>query len=495
MSLVTGNVTGIAIMKLPKYVRLRRESYHYQRDYPTKLRHLILQKTFTYPLQLRADTATEVQVQKAAIEAAEAYARQLILIANSDPDALSGTDQSKAASEFLRKRGLISGQFIKVVTDPAIALKKEDETLKHTIVDKWTYADSAIPEFEEVLWKNQTGQQLTSEDKVVGEAYSMLVNKAQSKPRTLGSMWGAYVADRGIDQSARAGKKSFKYWDRWISLAGDTVINANTLEHINSGLDAYVLERQGTVSSATLTRELSDVMACLRLANSVHRFGWHLVLPRIKQTVSKTRHPLEPKDQIALVTAMLRPDSKVNPKYSCAMLLYLQGGMMTSEIGRLLPEDIALDAEIPHIKIVNETKNKDRKRIIPIVLGRELIKENITECIKWINRSTESTPSGTLKKIMRRVIDSPSTSAHCLRHTFKVNGQAAGVSVLTLASIAGWADRERRVSEHLLSYGAEGMSQSPITQGLYKDSLKIHKHLIDIEYGSSNNIVSIKRCS
>jgi integrase len=323
----------------------------------------------------------------------------------------------------------------------------------------------------------------------------MLVNKAQSKPRTLGSMWGAYVADRGIDQSARAGKKSFKYWDRWISLAGDTVINANTLEHINSGLDAYVLERQGTVSSATLTRELSDVMACLRLANSVHRFGWHLVLPRIKQTVSKTRHPLEPKDQIALVTAMLRPDSKVNPKYSCAMLLYLQGGMMTSEIGRLLPEDIALDAEIPHIKIVNETKNKDRKRIIPIVLGRELIKENITECIKWINRSTESTPSGTLKKIMRRVTDSPSTSAHCLRHTFKVNGQAAGVSVLTLASIAGWADRERRVSEHLLSYGAEGISQSPITQGLYKDSLKIHKHLIDIEYGSSNNIVSINRRS
>ena len=235
-------------------------------------------------------------------------------------------------------------------------------------------------------------------------------------------------------------------------------------------------------------------MACLRLANSVHRFGWHLVLPRIKQTVSKTRHPLEPKDQIALVTAMLRPDSKVNPKYSCAMLLYLQGGMMTSEIGRLLPEDIALDAEIPHIKIVNETKNKDRLRIIPIVLGRELIKENITECIKWINRSTESTPSGTLKKIMRRVVDSPSTSAHCLRHTFKVNGQAAGVSVLTLASIAGWADRERRVSEHLLSYGAEGVSQSPIMQGLYEDSQKIHKHLIDIELAASGrNVLAFER--
>lgn len=137
-------------MTLPKYVRLRHESYHYQRDYPTKLRHLIVQKTFTYPLQLRADTATSVQIQKAAIEASAAYSRQLILIANSDPEALSGTDLNNAASEFLRKRGIIPGQFIKLVTDPATAAKQEDEKIKHTIIDKWTYADTAIPEFEEV---------------------------------------------------------------------------------------------------------------------------------------------------------------------------------------------------------------------------------------------------------------------------------------------------------------------------------------------------------
>ena len=124
-----------------------------------------------------------------------------------------------------------------------------------------------------------------------------------------------------------------------------------------------------------------------------------------------------------------------------------------------------------------------------------MIKENITECIRGINSTTESTPSATLKKIMRRVIDSPSTSAHCLRHTFKVNGQAAGISVLTLASIAGWADGERRISKHLLFYGAEGISQSEIMQGLYEDSLKIHKHLIDIDYGSSNKVVSINRRS
>ena len=302
---------------LPKYVRVRRESYHYQRRYPTKLRHLIQQELFTYPLQLRVDSASDVEIIRAAIAAGEAYDRQLMLITNSDPDALTGTDIHKAATDFLRKRGYAAGQFIKVSTDPDIAIK-EEKTQTQLQDHSYNYADSAIPEFEDVLHKDQTGQPLTLQDKVAGEAYMMLINKVKAKPRTLGGLWDAYVADRGVDQSTRAGQKSFKYWSRWISLAGDAVINANTIGHINDGLDAYVLSRQGNVSSATLTRELSDVMACLRLANITHRFGWHLVLPRIKQTSSKVRHPLEPKDQIALVTTILMPNSTIKPKYACA---------------------------------------------------------------------------------------------------------------------------------------------------------------------------------
>ena len=479
---------------LPKYIRVRRGSYHYQRRYPSKLNHLIETHLFTFSLRLRVDTASEIEVQKAAIGAAEAYDRQLILIANSDPAALTDTQLHAAATDFLRRRGLTAGQYLRVATDPDIRVK-EEQTQTQLQPDGYDYADRAIPEFDDVLHKYQTGQPLTLKDKVVGEARMMVVNKVKAKPRTLGSLWEAYVADRGIDPTTRAGQRSSTRWNRWLGLTGDTVINANTLSCINDGLDAYVLSRKAMVSSATLKRELSGVMACLRLANIDHRFGWHLELPRIKKTPSKTRHPLEPKDQIALVTEMLKPNSSIKPKYACAMLLYLQGGMMTSEIGRLRTEDIALDADIPHIKIVNETKNEDRKRIVPVVLGRELIAANIDDCIKWIKGSTESTPSATLKKIMRKVIDNPDTSAHCLRHSFKINGQAAAVSVLTIASIAGWADSERKVSSHLLSYGSEGISQSAIMQGLYTDSQLIHKHLLAIKYDEPSNVISIHRRS
>ena len=110
-----------------------------------------------------------------------------------------------------------------------------------------------------------------------------------------------------------------------------------------------------------------------------------------------------------------------------------------------------------------------------------MIKVHLSETVNWISGSTESTPSATLKKIMRRTIDAPETSAHCLRHTLKINGQNSGVSVLTLASIAGWADPQRRVSKHLLNYGSTGISQSPMMIKLRDDSRLMHKELIELE--------------
>jgi integrase len=477
-------------MQRHRYVFNKHGTYHYQRDYPTKLKHLLHKKTFTYPLQLKANEATDLEVQKAALEAEEAYQRHLRLISNSDPDAMSGTELDKAAAEFLRKRSLVAGQFLRVAKDVEVSAE-EEETQMQSQAHEYNYADDAIPEFEDVLHKQNIGEPLTAEDKVVGAAWMKLTNKASAKPKTLGSLWSEYVEHRGIDLESRNGKKAVNYWERWISLAGDAVISGNTLAHINEGMDAYVLAREGKVSSQTLIRELGDVTACLRKATRKHRFGWHIELPEIKKTPVQSRDPLEPQQQMELVRAILDPTSVIKPIYGVVMLLYLQGGMMVSEIKRLRPDDIGLDADIPHLKIVNNTKTDDRKRIVPIVLGLDLIKDNIEATIKWLQGTTESAPSATLKKIMRRTIDSPRTSPHCLRHSFKINGQNAGVSLLTIASIAGWSDEQRRASKHLLKYGSTGISQSAIMRTLYEDSLKIHKHLIDIQYVSSSNVVSI----
>jgi hypothetical protein len=56
-------------MKLPKYITARKGSLHYQRQYPTKLRHLCHTKVFTRPLGLSANNATNNEITKAAIDA------------------------------------------------------------------------------------------------------------------------------------------------------------------------------------------------------------------------------------------------------------------------------------------------------------------------------------------------------------------------------------------------------------------------------------------
>ena len=381
--------------------------------------------------------------------------------------------------EFLRKRGLRKGHYVRVAKDSAIAAQEKAEGRQLQMAG-YDYADWAIPEFDDVMDKQARGERLTAQDTIVGNAYMSLIHKAEAKPKTLGSLWYEYVSDKGLDVNSRKGKKYVNYWTTWIGLAGDVTIGPLTIDHINEGLDAYVVERTGKVGSSSIERELSTVIACLNHARKKYRFNWKLELPLMSKTPVKPRHPLEPNHQLELVKAVLMQDG-IKPVYGVALLLCLQGGMMVSEIERLLPEDIALDTVLPHLKIVNETKNPDRMRIVPIVLGLDMIKAHLSETIAWLVRTTESGPSATLKKIMRRTIDSPKTSAHCLRHTLKINGQNAGVSVLTLASIAGWADPQRKASKHLLNYGSTGISQSTIVIKLRDDSMIMHKELIALE--------------
>jgi len=466
-------------MKLPKYVTARKGSLHYQRQYPTKLRHLCHTKAFTRPLGLSANHANNNEITKAAIDADEAYERQLKLITNSDPEAMSASDKDKAVIEFLRKRGLNKGQYLKVSRDSAIAAQEATER-RQMQADEGNYADWKIPEMDDVLDKQARGEKLTLQDSIVGDAYISLINKQEAKPKSLGSLWAEYVIDRSIDVNSRVGKKYVNYWKHWIAIAGDAVIGPLSQAHIREGLAAYARDRAGKVTSTSIERELSPVMACLRLGSVDHGFDWSLKLPRIKKTEANHRHPLEPHHQLELIKAVLTEDG-IKPMYGVALLLCLQGGMMVSEIKQLLPKDIALDTVLPHLVIRNKTKNKKRKRIVPIVLGLELIKAHLSETIAWLVRTTESAPSATLKKIMRRTIDSPKTSAHCLRHTLKINGQNAGVSVLTLASIAGWADPQRKVSKHLLNYGSTGISQDAMVIKLRDDSRLIHKELIELE--------------
>ena len=466
-------------MKLPKYVRARASKYHYQRDYPLRIRELTGKKTFTYPLNLFISSATEMEIKKQALAADEAFDLDVNLITNSDPDIFSLSEVDKAAAELLRKRGLHVGQ------------TSGSATLGGQEVGAAYFADELFPEIDEISSKLDLGETLTAKQKVIEHAYRKLITKQKEQPKLLSMLWNEHVKYRNIDITSRDGKKSQRFWDRWISIAGDTVIGPATLGHINDGMDAYVAEREGKVKGQSIQRELSDVISCLRRASKKYRLGWHIEPPLIKQNEADIRLTFEPSHQIALVTEIL--NENIKPRYGVALLLCLQGGMMTSEIRRLETEHLGLDTDIPHLKIVGKTKTKERKRIVPIVLGVDLIKEHLSDTIKWLRSVTESTPSATLKKIIRKVTGNERLVTHSLRHTFRSNAQVAGVDMLSINDIAGWRDKDRGQSEHMFHYGAEGIAQTDRMKKLYEASLKIHSHLLLLEKSSGSNVVAFKK--
>ena len=151
---------------------------------------------------------------------------------------------------------------------------------------------------------------------------------------------------------------------------------------------------------------------------------------------------------------------------------------MPSEIMRLRSdEDINLDAEVPHIIISGGdegiTKQEARKRIVPIVVGLDIIRDNIAEATERLFRVQE--PSATISKRLRTHV-STNYSSHCLRHTFRANGASVSANALLLEAIGGWSSSN--VNRVMLEYGATGIGESETLKALQKESLKIHRHLL-----------------
>jgi len=472
-------VTEMPEMKLPKYVRALKGSLYFQRDYPTKLRHLIDKKTYTAPLGLKVNSVTDVSVNKALTIALEAYDLRLRVIENSDPAAFNKDEINSAALEWLRKRNLRAGQFEFYKKDPTIGAREEAEQ-RQLQPDAYDMAEMAAPEFEDLYYKTKHGQEtLTTEDAVVGAAFEMIQKAAKAKPQELSSLWKHYLKHRGLDIKSREGKRSNGHWSKWISITGNHLIAADTIDRLHNGLDSYVQQRVAEgVKGASILRGMNEIIACLRYCSRKFRFGWVIEPPAITMQKKTAKTVMDLEQQRQLISKCLLATGSDAPVAACIVLM-LQGAMMTSEVGRLDSEvDVALDGTVPFVLIRNETKTNDRQRLVPLVLGVEYLKEHLNDAISWIRRTTDSTHSSRVKKLMRKFTGDLSLTGHVCRHTFRSNCEAAGVPSTVTAAIGGWSGASLGLSDNMLGYGTEGLTSAAVVQQLYSFSKDIHKHLL-----------------
>ena len=151
---------------------------------------------------------------------------------------------------------------------------------------------------------------------------------------------------------------------------------------------------------------------------------------------------------------------------------------MPTELARLrVDQDISLESDTPHIVISGGdeglTKQASRKRFIPIVLGLDLVQEQLPNAVIRLSQLKE--PSASISKRMKILFGSNFTG-HSLRHSFRANGLSAGIDSQVLEAIGGWSGGS--VNRVMLNYGSTGIGSSEILQRLAAASQKIHSHLM-----------------
>lgn len=432
--------------KLPKYTRNLKGNLYYQRDIPSRIRHLSSKKTFTYPLTLKALNASETAITKALSTATEAYELHCKMLEESDPTAFNTEDLEKAALEVLRKLGH-----------------------QHS-----TMPDSGI---DQIKQKQKSGHQLSFEEQAQLVAHDNLLKAQLRKTQTMSNFWKEYASYKDLPVGTRETQRKKTRWLRWLATVGDLKIAPNTLNSIHIALDLFAAKRLNAVKASSVKRELNDILAILRHANQQHRYGWVIQPPKLPQSVPKARQVLTQEEQRKVVKHCL--GNPHDPVAAC-ILLQLQGAMMPTEVQRLTEDDMALDAIIPHIVVSGATKTAARKRIIPIVIGLDSIIEGLTSSIDWLRRTTESNHSHKIKTFLQASTGNDKLTGHCLRHTFRANCIAHGADTNSVAAIAGWSGSQLGISTEMLSYGAEGLANSSVLRGLQRETLKIHRHLIHL---------------
>ena len=209
--------------------------------------------------------------------------------------------------------------------------------------------------------------------------------------------------------------------------------------------DAYKLRdsllAKGTLKPTSVRRELNDIKGIFslykkrRLPSMDNPFAG-LELPKSAISDKEVRSPL-PEAVIDEVSALIRENA--NPDLKLIWRLLVGTGCRLGEITGLRVQDIVIDDELPHLKIVEHEarrlKNSSSRREIPLVgdalkAAQEAVRGTAAVPFAFPRYSGDKGPnaaSQTLIKWIRKVTEDKRHVVHSLRHNMADRLDAAGV--------------------------------------------------------------------
>ena len=237
-----------------------------------------------------------------------------------------------------------------------------------------------------------------------------------------------------------------------------------------------------SIKPQSIERELAEFKAAIRM---VPRLSWRdaLTLDRRVNNVTIAAHsvPLKARvltdDELKLFfkTCVETPDEKWT-----ALLVASHAGLGMREIRRLRPDkDLYLEAASPHIIFRGGeggiTKTAARPRVVPIVIGLDVVKQWLPKTIQWMNKIDENSASTTLNKRLRQLLGKEKAiKSHGFRHTWLRLCRRARISEDNKHAIAGWekGDTNNALMTHV--YDPSGFEDDPeLLEQLYQDQQDI----------------------
>jgi integrase len=178
----------------------------------------------------------------------------------------------------------------------------------------------------------------------------------------------------------------------------------------------------------------------------------------------------------------------------------VQSGAMVSEIARLDADEVVADLHtaIPQVAIGKsqdvKVKVEQRRRVVPIVFGKEYLRQHLPKAIKHCSTTTESNMSKRISTKMRSATGNKTLSAHCLRHTLKALSDSVDANQSHVAAISGWSGGSLVISAAMQQYGAAGLSSSKGFKAVHDTSRKILACVLDAsEAERGDNIINMNR--
>ena len=486
----------------PPNVGVNNGNLRYRRQIPKALVSIAGKSVYQEYLSTLTPESSFEEAFEAAKPVTARYEVLVKSLKNSSIDAYTENEIEALAAAYLKDSGLAPSGLALHMVGPEFLKKYGLEGIEEAlgrsvtttdlmilffprILDPITRRDAAKTEIEKLraefgisekgLFTDGLRAQPTIQEIAQYRAAQVATNVRSKQPRTLSWWWNDYLEYKNLtNPSNRATKRKQRNWERFLLRVGDHIITPDSQQIIDDALEEQVEARQRERSPATCKRELSEVLSALNRMAKKQRPKWpRFEMPELRKHEAKERKPLSVDEQIALVSYCLE---HTDDWLSAVFLLELQGGMMAEEISNLDPTDLHLESDYPHV-VLRTGKTVARPRVIPIVLGLKVVKDNILEAISRLAAVQE--PSATPRKRLKKLFDGK-FSSHSLRHTVRINGTSRNVNPLMMEAICGWSGSN--INPLMLDYGNAGLADSAESiREIFQASREIHKHLMHLE--------------